>query len=661
MKILKIHVLTLFFLWTLPLGAVTPMEFYNSLVAGDDDAGFKDGLFDDARFNQPSGLVLDEEGKRLFVADKDNNRIRVIYLEEGNRVETLAGNGDDKNLDGSLNQASFSGPCLLTRLSDDQLAVYDSEDGSVRKIDLKNKNVTTLAKGLNDVWNMAYFPLDQSLYFSMPNNGLLQRINLKNKTLTQLLANDPQIPQPRALGVFSNKLYLSDGKTSILYQVEPVFNSLNAAVTVHLDKAGSGENIVELASSGENLYALQGGPNGLAKVLPGYQPVTLASAWGFTLKSASSYYSPIVFNSSDQQAGFAAMPGDQRKFFISQNNPNYNFILSVKDYNFGAHWADRDPEGESGLTDFEYPDNKPAKTFRILIVGASRVVTAPAVPLDDAGNEIVYNLDEHDFRSPRTYTFAKKLEFLLNTEAALDDVSEHFEVLTLAHPGLKVQCFAADEVPVLVKKYDIDLVLGLLAPSLEEAYSNYYTNPLTKDGIPSHDMDGEYLMKPWRQRVPGGAPKRLLEEAVKLKLISEKSPTELQFSLFQDLLLSGDNEIRDDLVEMLGKPFHVLDQRLTSIKTSSGKTPKLALFFVPAPDGQPYSKYESFWSDACGRYGLTFLNLTKPYQDLRYGYFPTTEACCHFHYTAYGNELIATILKHELINRGWIPFTEEKK
>jgi hypothetical protein len=660
MKILEVPALFLFFSWVMPLWAVTPMEYYNSLVAGDDEAGFQDGAFDDARFNQPGGLAMDEEGKRLFVADKNNNRIRVVYLEENNRVETLAGNGDDKNLDGSLNQASFSGPCLLALLPDDQLAVYDSRDGSVRRIDLKNKSVTTLTEGLRDVWNMAYFPLDQGLYFSMPNRGFLQRVDLKNKTLTQLLANDPQIPQPRALGVFSNKLYLSDGKTSVLYQVEPVFNSLNAAVTVHLDKAGSGENILELASSGENLYALQGGQNGLAKVLPGYQPVTLASAWGFTLKSASAYYSPIMFNSSDQQVGFAAMPGDQKKFFISPRCFGNNLIVSVKDYDFGARWTDRDA-GDQASTDFEYPANKPPKTFRILIVGASRVVTAPAVPLDDSGNEIPYNLDQHDFHSPRTNTFPKQLEIFLNTEAALDDISEHFEVLTLAHPGLKIQFFAPDEVPVLVKKYDIDLVLGMVSPSLEDGYLDYYTKPLTPEGIPAHDGDNEYLLKPWRQRVPGGAPKRLLEEAIKLKLINEISPTELQFSLFQDLLLSGDNEIRDDLVEMLGKPFKVLNQRIGSLKTSSGTTPKLALFFVPAPDCESYSKYESFWSDICGRYGLTFLNLTKPYQDLEYSYFPTTEACCHFHYTAYGNELIATILRHELINQGWIPFTAEKK
>ena len=160
MKVLKTAAILFVVSWSLPLGAVTPMEYYNSLVAGDDEAGFQDGAFDDARFNQPSGLALDEEGKRLFVADKNNNRIRVIYLEENNRVETLAGNGDNKNQDGLLDKASFSGPCLLARLPEDQLAVYESGDHSIRMIDLKNKSVSTVAKGLGDVWNLVYSPVD---------------------------------------------------------------------------------------------------------------------------------------------------------------------------------------------------------------------------------------------------------------------------------------------------------------------------------------------------------------------------------------------------------------------------------------------------------------------------------------------------------------------
>ena len=648
------------------LWAVTPMEYYNSLVAGDDDPGFKDGAFDDARFNQPSGLALDEEGKRLFVADKNNNRIRVIYLQEDNRVETLAGTGDNKNQDGSLDKASFSGPCLLARMPEDQLAVYESGDHSIRIIDLKNKNVSTIVKGLDEVWNLAYWPLDQGLYLSLPKVGRLQRLDLKNKSLTTLLLSDPQVPQPKALGLCGNKLYLADENSKFIYQVEPVLNTLNAAVTVRLEKAATGNNILQLAASGENLYALENDRNDqeyMAKVLPDYRPVSLATAWGFTMRKESFYYLPLLSFSSDQPTGFAAMPGDQEKFFVSPRSSGINSIISVKDYNFGYYWMERNPP-----YDWQYPTNKPPQTFRILIVGESRVVTAPAVPFDDFGNEIIVpgtkddgdRMDVHEICSPRMNTFPKQLEFLLNTEAALNDVSEHFEVMELGFPAQKIQWVGPDSVPPKVKANDIDLVLVQVAPDSGEDYKRYYYADITKDNIPAWGDDYERLLLPWRQRVPDGAPKRLLDACFKDKLTKEISPTQLDFGSFEDLLYSGDSEIRNDLVEMIGKPLKVMEQRALACKTSLGKTPRVAFFYTPNSDCQHCAQFENFWSDVCGRYGLTFFTLTKSYNDLKISYFPVEAREIHSHYTAYGNELIATILKHELIQKGWIPFEEKK-
>ena len=54
--------------------------------AGIGDAGFKDGTLDSAQFNEPAGLAA-ANGK-LYVADTNNNAIRVIDLAEGT-VKTL--------------------------------------------------------------------------------------------------------------------------------------------------------------------------------------------------------------------------------------------------------------------------------------------------------------------------------------------------------------------------------------------------------------------------------------------------------------------------------------------------------------------------------------------------------------------------------------------
>src|SRR5580700_5504845 len=100
MKFFKITITLLLLSSAWPVWAVTPMEYFNSLVAGGDEAGFRDGAFFSARFNDPFGMAFDETGNRLYVADSGNNRIRVVDLEHNNDVKSLAGTGSVGALDG---------------------------------------------------------------------------------------------------------------------------------------------------------------------------------------------------------------------------------------------------------------------------------------------------------------------------------------------------------------------------------------------------------------------------------------------------------------------------------------------------------------------------------------------------------------------------------
>ncbi|HTA76976.1 MAG TPA: hypothetical protein VK791_07460, partial [bacterium] len=65
--------------------------------------------------------------------------------------------------------------------------------------------------------------------------------------------------------------------------------------------------------------------------------------------------------------------------------------------------------------------------------------------------------------------------------------------------------------------------------------------------------------------------------------------------------------------------------------------------------------YESFWQDLSQRQGIKLLDLMKPFDDLKSSYYPTSEVCCHRHYTAYGNALIAYLLSYYLPKQNWIP------
>src|SRR5262249_59594041 len=81
-------------------------------VAGNGVPGFADGFGVNARFNTPTGITLSLDGKVLFVADTNNERIRRIDLSTG-LVTTLAGNGQTAILDGPPGEAGFIQPIGL--------------------------------------------------------------------------------------------------------------------------------------------------------------------------------------------------------------------------------------------------------------------------------------------------------------------------------------------------------------------------------------------------------------------------------------------------------------------------------------------------------------------------------------------------------------------
>src|SRR5262245_11734379 len=91
-----------------PKLAYRPTRQFVNLVAGNGDQGFRDGHHAEAVFAVPLGLALDENETRLFVADSLNNRIRVVRLDQDNRVETLAGTGAAGDQDGPAASATFA-------------------------------------------------------------------------------------------------------------------------------------------------------------------------------------------------------------------------------------------------------------------------------------------------------------------------------------------------------------------------------------------------------------------------------------------------------------------------------------------------------------------------------------------------------------------------
>src|SRR5690606_24340014 len=101
-------------------------------LAGDGTPGFRDGLAGQARFHGPMGVAVDAQG-RVFVADTWNDRIRVI--EPDGSVATLAGGDGPGFRNGRGSGARFDTPTALALDGDGRLWVADTGNAALRVLD----------------------------------------------------------------------------------------------------------------------------------------------------------------------------------------------------------------------------------------------------------------------------------------------------------------------------------------------------------------------------------------------------------------------------------------------------------------------------------------------------------------------------------------------
>ena len=104
--------------------------------------GWVDATGGNARFAKPRGITADGAGK-LYVADSDNDRIRVIDEATG-QVTTLAGQGYGSS-DGVGAGANFAGPMAVATDGAGNLYVADGWGSTIRKVVVATATVTTLA------------------------------------------------------------------------------------------------------------------------------------------------------------------------------------------------------------------------------------------------------------------------------------------------------------------------------------------------------------------------------------------------------------------------------------------------------------------------------------------------------------------------------------
>lgn len=203
MKIAKIFylVLTLFITSSIS-GCGGNSSGSNSSVSVTTIAGatkWADGIGSTANFNVPSGITSD--GTALYLTDSFNHTIRKIVISSG-EVTTLAGSpGSSGSSDGVGVTAQFNHPMGITT-DGANLYVVDSGNGTIRKINIASRGVTTLAGtagtfGLADgVGASAAFLVPEgittdgaNLYLTDSGNDKIRKIVISSRTVTTLPVN----------------------------------------------------------------------------------------------------------------------------------------------------------------------------------------------------------------------------------------------------------------------------------------------------------------------------------------------------------------------------------------------------------------------------------------------------------------------------------------
>ncbi len=128
-----------------PTGVVSTLAGTGSAAWADGAAGNISPFTRVAKFQFPAGLAFNPSGNILYVADRDNRRIRAINLVT-DQVSTIAGSGDVGKRDDTALSATFRSPVGLAVDPTGNLYIADQDNHAIRK--LNTGGVVTTVAGL---------------------------------------------------------------------------------------------------------------------------------------------------------------------------------------------------------------------------------------------------------------------------------------------------------------------------------------------------------------------------------------------------------------------------------------------------------------------------------------------------------------------------------
>ncbi|HLN99078.1 MAG TPA: thioredoxin-like domain-containing protein [Pyrinomonadaceae bacterium] len=218
----------------------------------------------------PGKILADAKGDRLFIADSNHNRLVVTKLD-GALIETI-GTGAVGATDGGFDRATFYRPQGLA-LDGDNLYVADTENHLLRRVDLKNRTVQTIAgtgqqareyfrQGpgrtieLSSPWDLHI--VGRQLYITMAGTHQIWKMDLEKQEVStfagsgrEARADGPLLEagfaQPSGITGDGNMLYIADSEANIIRAIDITSGEVNTLVGGDLfdfgDIDGTGDDV----------------------------------------------------------------------------------------------------------------------------------------------------------------------------------------------------------------------------------------------------------------------------------------------------------------------------------------------------------------------------------------------------------------------------------
>lgn len=189
----------------------------------------------------PGKLALSPDGSRLAVSDSGNNRILIIDLKN-NVITTAIGGTKHGFADGNFAKALFYRPQGVAWPKNDIIYVADTDNHSIRQIDLDGERVSTIAGtghesnwlalggdalkiALNSPWDIAYS--GGTLYIAMAGTHQIWKYNIDKKDIRPFAGSGYEgiedgkgmgslLAQPSGLYINGDYIYFVDSEASAI-------------------------------------------------------------------------------------------------------------------------------------------------------------------------------------------------------------------------------------------------------------------------------------------------------------------------------------------------------------------------------------------------------------------------------------------------------------